>query len=522
MKLFVSYARVDKPYCVQIVSALGAHDIWYDQRLYAGTNWWHEIYRRLEWCEAFLWLLSPESILSTACQREFNLAHSLGRVVFPLLIHPEVEIPQALRAIHHVDFSRGLEQEALDTLLRSLEAANKAVIRPPATAPTADELVDPPQLDLEQSIREATTAMQQGQFDEAVFLLRRARAAGHRSRFVDLEAVLAEAEAGLQRVSREREAKREYQQIVSLVRLESTRRLGCEAFQAFREQYPEHDPEGLAALCARENVALSFPLPGEQVSVSPPAPPAPAVTHAGQPFRLPLLEWCDVAAGELRWTAQGEGATAQQQRRQVSAFRISRYPVTNEQFDAFVQDPQGYANAHWWPPAARDWRAQHPAPRNSTFSNGQRPRERVTWYEAMAFCNWLSDRLGVGVSLPTSLQWMRAARGDDLRVFPWGDEFDRQRCNVRESFIRMTSQVSRYREGASPCGAQDMAGNVWEWCRDTRPGEGAAPGKRLVHGGSFLSQAERAIIDFRYFLAPERAHASVGFRLTQLPGPLKG
>ena len=117
---------------------------------------------------------------------------------------------------------------------------------------------------------------------------------------------------------------------------------------------------------------------------------------------------------------------------------------------------------------------------------------------------------------------MRAARGDDLRVFPWGDEFDRQRCNVRESFIRMTSQVSRYREGASPCGAQDMAGNVWEWCRDTRPGEGAAPGKRLVHGGSFLSQAERAIIDFRYFLAPERAHASVGFRLTQLPGPLKG
>ena len=94
MKLFVSYARVDKPYCVQIVRALSGHDIWYDQRLFAGTNWWHEIYRRLEWCEGFLWLLSPESVSSTACLREFNLAHSLGRIVFPLLIHPETEVPE--------------------------------------------------------------------------------------------------------------------------------------------------------------------------------------------------------------------------------------------------------------------------------------------------------------------------------------------------------------------------------------------------------------------------------------------
>jgi len=204
----------------------------------------------------------------------------------------------------------------------------------------------------------------------------------------------------------------------------------------------------------------------------------------------------------------------------VDAFRIDSTAVTNAQFDVFAQDPQGYANARWWPPAARDWRAQHPGPRPSTFSNALRPRERVTWYEALAFCNWLSDRLGAGVTLPTSVQWMRAARGDDARLFPWGNDFDHQRCNVRESYIRMTSQVSRYREGASPCGAQDMAGNVWEWCRDTRPGEnGAGGGKRLVHGGPFLSQAEPAVIDFRHFLAPERAHTSIGFRLVQVPWP---
>lgn len=572
MKLFVSYARVDKPYCVQIVRALTDHDIWYDQRLFAGTNWWHEIYRRLEWCEGFLWLLSPDSVRSTACLREFNLAHSLGRIVFPLLIHPETEVPEALRDIHHVDFSRGLQQDALDTLLRSIDAADHLAIQPPASGPRSVDILDAPVKDLEQSIGEATRAMQQGQFDEAVYLLRRARAAGHSSRFVDLDAVLAEAEAGLKRVSRQREAGREYRQIAALVQLDSTRRLGCEAFQAFREQYPGHDPEDLADLCGPDLLALSFPLPGEReppqgtgepltgkdepvVGFPSSAPEAgdstrdddlflqgvgggalssgAAAEGAGalaqlrgdgtQHFSLPLLEWCEVPAGHLHWSAAGENGGSRPQQRRVAAFRISRYPVTNAQFAAFVQDPQGYANGRWWPPAASDWRGQNPGPRPATFSNAQRPREQVTWYEAMAFCNWLGDRLGLGVSLPTSLQWMRAARGDDERRFPWGDEFDLLRCNVRESFIRMTTQVSRYREGASPCGAQDMAGNVWEWCRDPQPGGKGSPGsKRLIHGGSFLSEAERAVIDFRYALAPERAHASIGFRLVQMTGPLKG
>ena len=574
MKLFVSYARVDKPYCVQIVRALSGHDIWYDQRLFAGTNWWHEIYRRLEWCEGFLWLLSPESVSSTACLREFNLAHSLGRIVFPLLIHPETEVPEALRDIHHVDFSSGLQQEALDTLLRSIEAAEHLAVQPPASGPRSVDILDAPVKDLEQSIGEATRAMQGGQFDEAVYLLRRARAAGHGSRFVDLDAVLAEAEAGLKRASRQREAGREYRQIAALVQLESTRRLGCEAFQAFREQYPGHDPEDLAAICGPDLLALSFPLPGEgeppqetgeppqetgergaglPLSASDPGastggdghsfPEVEGETQAAQstrasnaagvpallqrdpsqPFSLPLLEWCEVPAGHLHWSAAGENGGSGPQQRRVAAFRISRYPVTNAQFAAFVSDPQGYANGRWWPPAAGDWREQNPGPRPATFSNAQRPREQVTWYEAIAFCNWLGDRLGLGVSLPTSLQWMRAARGDDRRRFPWGDEFDLLRCNVRESFIRMTTQVSRYREGASPCGAQDMAGNVWEWCRDAEPGGKGAPGsKRLIHGGSFLSEAERAVIDFRYALAPERAHASIGFRLVQMTGPLKG
>ena len=60
MRLFISYARVDKPYCQQIVDILDVHNVWYDHRLYAGQNWWDEILRQLALCEGVVYLISPE------------------------------------------------------------------------------------------------------------------------------------------------------------------------------------------------------------------------------------------------------------------------------------------------------------------------------------------------------------------------------------------------------------------------------------------------------------------------------
>ena len=75
MRLFVSYARVDKPLCKQVVERLSdVHDVWYDKRLHAGMDWWEEIQERLAWCDGFVYLLSPESVKSEYCQREFVIA----------------------------------------------------------------------------------------------------------------------------------------------------------------------------------------------------------------------------------------------------------------------------------------------------------------------------------------------------------------------------------------------------------------------------------------------------------------
>jgi formylglycine-generating enzyme required for sulfatase activity len=142
-----------------------------------------------------------------------------------------------------------------------------------------------------------------------------------------------------------------------------------------------------------------------------------------------------------------------------------------------------------------------------TFKGDERPREMVNWYDAMAFCQWLSTRLSKKITLPTDAQWVRAAQGDDKRKFPWGDEFEKERCNTRESDIKLTNLVMRYDSGVSPYGVYDMAGNVWEWCLEEDGN------KRLVHGGSFISPYQRAENEFRYYLLSNSYHSTIGFRV---------
>ena len=253
MKIFISYARVDKPYCVRIIETLHAHDVWYDQRLYAGQDWWKEILRRLDWCEIFLYLLSPEAVASLYCRRELEIALRLKRDVIPVLINRETVLPEYMKDWQYIDLCDSLTVENVSHLLNAIllverQRSNKppglkAPVEPAESNPAAG--ANPVEL-----ISSAVRALEKGEYDNAILLLNQAKASGYHSRFVSLDKLLRIAESAVAERSETREFQREYQHIVALFKFDSTRSMACEALAEFRKEFGDYDPQGLHRLCA--------------------------------------------------------------------------------------------------------------------------------------------------------------------------------------------------------------------------------------------------------------------------------
>jgi len=213
--------------------------------------------------------------------------------------------------------------------------------------------------------------------------------------------------------------------------------------------------------------------------------------------RLPALDdLSEVAAGRYRLGEPGEEREVD-----VGPVLVGRYPVTNAQLAAFV----AATGAPIALAAAR--RAEDP-------QLADHPATGLTFAEAQAYCAWAAEMLGRRVRLPTGDEWEAAARGRDGRAWPWGHTFDPERCACVESGAGRTVPVTSHPAGASPCGAEQLAGNVWEWVADP-----AVEGWRAVRGGSFLDH-EWGVRASRSLAAdPARATATTGFRIAIDPDP---
>jgi formylglycine-generating enzyme required for sulfatase activity len=112
------------------------------------------------------------------------------------------------------------------------------------------------------------------------------------------------------------------------------------------------------------------------------------------------------------------------------------------------------------------------------------------------------------VHLPSEEEWERAAQGTDGRVYPWGDEFERQRANTSESGDIGATAVCTYPQGVSPVGAWDMSGNVWEWMRSSRDEK-----HFVLRGGSWVGDLRVARCASRVRGMPADFDGNVGFRV---------
>lgn len=214
----------------------------------------------------------------------------------------------------------------------------------------------------------------------------------------------------------------------------------------------------------------------------------------------------------------------------LDAFAISKYPITNAQYEAFVQDG-GYNEKQWrscWTKEGLKWKGSAsvigPSKFGGAFDLPNHPVVGVSWYKAVAYCNWLSQKLGQQISLPTEEQWERAARHTDRRRYPWGDQITPDHANYDETGIGTTTAVGIFPKGRSECGALDLSGNVWEWCLNeySNPERVQLEGDaiRFLRGGSWFNNQDDAAAPVRDNHHPSDRTDDVGFRVCAgLPPP---
>ena len=221
---------------------------------------------------------------------------------------------------------------------------------------------------------------------------------------------------------------------------------------------------------------------------------------------LPDIDWVEIPAGEVTLETEAK------HRFEVATFHMARYPITWAQYMSFIQAENGYANPDWWNGLNR---VEQPGDRLWAFANY--PAINVSWFDAVAFCRWLSAQWKLSIRLPTEWEWQWAASGSEQRSYPWGNAWNAARANSNEAGIGRTVAVGLYPLGCSPYGLEDMVGNAWEWCLneyvDPNHCQLSGDQSRVLRGGSWFDDANGTRSAARYGLHPGSRRDRLGFRV---------
>ncbi|HEU5437735.1 MAG TPA: SUMF1/EgtB/PvdO family nonheme iron enzyme [Ktedonobacterales bacterium] len=471
-RIFVSHSHEDNDYCRAFIAALrgalgGDDAVWYDEHNLGWGNIRRTIERELEQRQHFVAILSPAAVESPWVNDEIDAALGLLRegmmYTISFVTALRCEVPRLLRGYKRIELASGEgcpPAEAAGRILRIVQPGfTRPGHQPPTAATPPAEAPAAPQAHVQLGAPAAVAPKQEPRVFDPL-------SSSGLTSHLEMRGILTPA---VKRPER------------------------------FPARLQEH---GFTAWTAKD------PQTGERVSLIFP----PLCRVEGGPFRMGSDKRQDPPAHDIELPQHDVS---------LPAYAIGTFPVTVAEYACFV------ASGHPAPQKSfgTDWQTQ--------LTQLDHPVTCITWHDATAYAVWLVRLTGQPWKLPTEAEWEKAARWDSVRcvslLYPWGGRFDGARCNTQESGKGATTPVGAYSaddpttDGSSPCGAQDMAGNVWEWCsslyapypydlRDGREGP-TASGSRVRRGGSWGSYVSHIRAAYRGNKRPDTFDDSLGFRL---------
>ena len=239
-----------------------------------------------------------------------------------------------------------------------------------------------------------------------------------------------------------------------------------------------------------ETPQLTTPPIGEIIS-----PLGHALSHNDKDVRDAALQVLDVTIPIPKGTVLigNEGDSVE-----IDEFEIGVYPVTNAQYFKFILET-GYS-----PP--KEWMEYQTLSFEVYGLKGDHPVVWISCEDAKEYAKFIGGRL------PSFPEWQYAARGTDDRLFPWGYEIDKPRCNTIELGADSTTPVGTFNEGISPFGIYDMVGNVWEWTDTPYDEKGIF---RVACGGAWYYNHDYSTCISYDFFSKDYAEFVIGFRIAR-------
>jgi len=512
-KIFVSYSRADHDRCVELVRRLrriyGADNVWFDDEIHGGDDWWTLILERVAWCDVFIYLLSRESLESDYCKAELAEAERLNKTILPVLIRTKTNPPANIRKYQWIDAANGISVDVMTEIPASIA---RLQVNEPDRTPPPRRLEPTPPPTVPERDKNPTRGRASVRLIEIVGVLLAFAAlvvgvlqlvaatngANTATPTTQPQIVVVPTDAPTQTNTPDIMVTPTTQTQIVVVPTDAPTQTNTPDIMATilvndtatrNAEIAAYTPTFTNTPVPTENytatTAAIYTQRAEQTSVSATQTQAAAPTLSG----AYALAQAGITSNDS-WTPSIE---------QFNGISMALAPT-----GCFMMGSNGNAdeqpvheqcfNEPFWIDVTEVTNAAYGS--FGYFLGASLPRDSVTWFEARDFC----AARGENVRLPTEREWEYAARGVDNLIYPWGDTFVAENVVYGANSNNSTADVGSRPNATSWVGALDMSGNVWEWVsslylpyQDDRIwGDNREDGEnrtdvRVVRGGSWFN-----------------------------------